>query len=81
MGETEMPPPALPGSVSHLLLWASHSFVCVCVYTNPYHCVYHKAVREGITEGLRWRQGEESGYLGSNSNSTPYVLYNLEQVT
>lgn len=44
MGETEMPPPALPGTVSHLLLWASHSLVCVCIQ-YLYHRVYHKAVR------------------------------------
>lgn len=31
MEETEKPPPALPGRVSHLLLWASHSLLYVYI--------------------------------------------------
>lgn len=59
MGETEKPPPALPGRVSHLLLWASHSFLNV--YTIPllqrlsqsFERVYNIVAKVEVRRGVR----------------------------
>lgn len=52
MGETEKPPPASPGRVSHLLLWVSHSLPYVCTIpllqslSQSFEKVYNVAVWE-----------------------------------